>query len=113
MAFDKAKFTREALKELTKVGTDIRDDVWNAQSKLFLKQMAEDVAGLTAKLATEKDPKKKKRHRRSLDLISNHVAVMAFARLNVIEQGVKQKVLDALQKAAQLAIKALLATVGL
>lgn len=112
MTFDKAKFTRDALRELTKVGTDIRSDVWNKQNKAFLLQMAQDVAGLTAKLAVEKNALKRKRYRRSLDLITNHVAVMAFSRLNVLEQGVKATVLRVLEKAAQLALKALLAQVG-
>lgn len=113
MAFDKAKFARDALRELTEIGTDIRADLWNKQNKAFLQQMAQDVAGLSAKLAVEKNAHKRQRIRRSLDLIANHVAVMAFSRLNVIEQGVKETVLRVLQKAAQLAIKALLAQVGL
>jgi hypothetical protein len=113
MAFDKTKFTAEVLRELTKLGTDIRADLWNKQNKAFLKLMAQDVAGLTVKLQQEKDPKKRQRYRRSIDLITNHVAVMAFSRLNVVEQGVKETVLKVLQKAAALAVKALLAGVGL
>lgn len=103
----------EALKQLTLLGTDLRKDIWTDQDKAFLNIMAGDIAGLTKKLATEADPDKKARYRRSLDLIANHVAVMTFSRLNVLEQRVGEMVLSLLQKAGKFAITALLASVGI
>jgi hypothetical protein len=113
MAFDMQQLKTAALQALTKVGTDVRQDLWSPQNQAFLKQMAEDLAGLSAKLVAEQDPEKKKRLSRSIDLITNHVAVMAFSRLNVIEQGVKATVLNTLEQAASLAVKALLAGIGI
>ena len=109
--FDKLK--ADALREFTALGTDLRKDLWTDQDKLFLGVMANDLAGLAGKLARETDPDKRARLQRSLELISHHVAVMTFSRLNVVEQRVQEVVLAVLQKAAKMTVRALLAAVGL
>jgi hypothetical protein len=113
MALDMNQIKTEALAGLTKVGTDIRKELWTDQQKLFLQQMAADVAGLTLKLSTEQDPAKAARYRRSLELIANHVAVMAFSRLNVVEQKITEMVLDLLEKVASFVIDTILQRFGI
>jgi len=110
---DFEKLKADALREFIALGTDLRRDLWTDQDKAFLGLMAADLSGLAAKLARETNPDKRARIQRSLDLISNHVAVMTFSRLNVAEQRVQEVVLAVLQKAAKLTVRALLAAVGL
>ncbi|MET0385282.1 MAG: hypothetical protein ABW321_04950 [Polyangiales bacterium] len=110
---DVLQLRAEALQSLTLLGTDLRRDIWTQQHQQFLEQMATDLAGLLNKLRNENDPEKQARYRRSLELIGNHVAVMAYSRLNVMEQTVQGTVLALLQKVAKLAIDVLLAKLGL
>lgn len=104
---------KELLKEFLELGEALKDELWNAQNKQFLEFIARDIAGLSLKLRAATDPAKRDRYRRSIDVLRNHVAVMAFSRLNVMQKETSETVFRVLEKATVFLIKAVLSSFGI
>ena len=110
---DVKKLEKELYKDLLTLGDGIKDGLWNDQNKQFLQQIASDIASLTAKIVRTDDETKKKRYQRSIDLLKNHVTVMGFSRLNVVEKEVSAVARNLLEKAVGFLIKAALSSIGI
>ncbi|MCG8417175.1 MAG: hypothetical protein MJE77_04425 [Proteobacteria bacterium] len=103
---------QEVEKELLALGDGIKEGLWNEQNKNFLRFIAGDIAALTHKILNTTDEEKKKRYTRSIELLNNHVAVMAFSRLNIVDQEVRGVVERLLDKCVSLVTENVMAKLG-
>jgi len=104
---------KELLKEFIELGESLKAELWNAQNKQFLEFIARDIAGLSFKIHSTTDPAKRARYQRSIDVLTNHVAVMAFSRLNVMQKEASDTMFRILEKAAVFLVKAVLGQFGI
>ena len=86
---DTAALQNKLFEEFLALGKDLKEELWNESNKQFLELIARDIASLTKKIVETKDDAKKQRYRRSVALLQNHIAIMAFSRLNVVENEVR------------------------
>lgn len=99
-------------KELLALGNDVKDELWSEENKRFLELIARDVAHLSAKIVTTEDAARKKRYHRSIALLQNHVLVMAFSRLNVVENEARNIIRRLLHKLIDYTVRAAVAQIG-
>ena len=103
---------KELLKEFLDLGETLKAELWNAQNKQFLEFIARDIAGLSVKIQSTTDPTKRARYQRSIDVLTNHVAVMAFSRLNVVQKESTDTLFRILEKVVTFLVKAVLGKFG-
>ena len=106
------ELAKDMLKEFIELGDTLKAELWTAQNKQFLALISRDIAGLSIKIQKETDPIKRARYQRSIDVMTNHVAVMAFSRLNVVQKETSETMFRILEKTAEFLVKAVLGRFG-
>jgi hypothetical protein len=109
---DQEQLAKDILKEFIELGDDLKSELWTAQNKQFLDLIAKDIAGLSQKIVQTTDPTKRARYQRSIDVLTHHVAVMAYSRLNVVQKETSETVFRVLEKATVFLVKAVLGRFG-
>ena len=104
--------TDKLLQDLMDLGDDVKNDLWSEENKRFLQMIARDLAQLSAKILATNDGAKKKRYRRSIDLLQNHVMVMTFSRLNVAENEARSIIQRLLRRQLQQTVDAAMKRLG-
>jgi hypothetical protein len=108
----KEELKRELEAELTHLGESIRHDLWKPGDERFLGQIASNIVNLGGKILDADSDERKSRYRNEIELLTNHVAVLAHARANIAHKELEDTVLRILEKAAEFLVSLILSKLG-
>lgn len=94
----------DAITDLKRKLESIIPAEWEREDLDTLRVIATDIAGLTSKIASSTDPTKTAHYKRRIELLVQHVAVLAYSRLNVTENNVSAALKRFLVEAVRAAV---------